>query len=235
MADRILIVEDETSLRETIAYTLKREEFEVLGVGDGAAALQAARNFRPDLMLLDVMLPIMDGFEVVRILRREMSVPILMLTARDSEIDRVLGLEIGADDYITKPFAMRELVARIKATLRRVQYERQIRKQEKTLPESGVLNSNNLQINLVKGQVFLNQMPIALKPQAFDLLAFLVQNSGRVFSRKALLDRVWGWDYSGGMRTVDVHIRWLREKIERDPGNPERIITVRGKGYRFDG
>jgi DNA-binding response OmpR family regulator len=231
----VLIVEDDTSLRETLVYNLKAQQFTVEAVGDGLAALETARRLRPDLILLDLMLPKLDGIEVCRILRQEMNIPIIMLTARDDEIDRVIGLEIGADDYITKPFSMRELIARVKAHLRR---ERLIREevnshQEVALGE--VLTFGNLTINLIRREVLLDNIPIAFKPKEFDLLLFLVQHRRQALSREFLLERVWGWEFSGGTRTVDVHVHWLREKIESEPSNPSRIVTVRGSGYSFEG
>jgi len=231
----ILIVEDETSLREALAYNLTRQEYIVEAVGDGPSALEAARRLHPDLMLLDLMLPGLDGFEVCRILRQEMNIPILILTARDDEIDRVIGLEIGADDYITKPFSMRELMARVKAHLRR---ERLIREEvgaEQNATSKNVLYFENLALDLTRREVLLDEKPLALKPKEFDLLLFLAQHRGQALSRDFLLERVWRWEFSGGTRTVDVHIHWLREKIEVDPSQPTRIITVRGSGYRFEG
>jgi DNA-binding response OmpR family regulator len=231
----ILIVEDEISLREALAYNLTRQEYTVEAVGDGLSALEAARRLHPDLMLLDLMLPGLDGFEVCRVLRQEMNIPILILTARDDEIDRVIGLEIGADDYITKPFSMRELMARVKAHLRR---ERLIREEVSVVQETtpkNVLHFDNLALDLTRREVLLDEKPLALKPQEYDLLLFLAQHRGQALSRDFLLERVWGWEFSGGTRTVDVHVHWLREKIEADPGQPTRIVTVRGSGYRFEG
>ena len=231
----ILVVEDDTSLRETLAYNLTRQEYSVQAVGDGLTALEVARKIHPDLVLLDLMLPGMDGFEVCRILRQEMNIPILILTARDDEIDRVIGLEIGADDYITKPFSMRELMARVKAHLRR---DRLIRQEVSTLQEiasQDVLTYDNLAINLTRREVLLDGTPLALKPKEFDLLLFLAQHPRQALSRQFLLERVWGWEFSGGTRTVDVHVHWLRERIEADPSKPCRIVTVRGSGYRFEG
>jgi DNA-binding response OmpR family regulator len=232
---KILVVEDDTSLRETLSYNLKREEYTVLAVGDGKLALETARKNHPDLVVLDLMLPGMDGFEVCRILRQEMNIPILILTARDDEIDRVIGLEIGADDYITKPFSMRELMARIKAHLRRERLIRQEVDQAQAAPTADILAFNNLTINLVRREALLGDSPLVLKPKEFDLLLFLAQHHRQALSRQFLLERVWGWDFAGGTRTVDVHIHWLRAKIEPDPANPIRIVTVRGSGYRFEG
>jgi DNA-binding response OmpR family regulator len=231
----VLIVEDDTSLRETLVYNLKAQQFTVDAVGDGLAALETARRLHPDLILLDLMLPKLDGIEVCRILRQEMNIPIIMLTARDDEIDRVIGLEIGADDYITKPFSMRELIARVKAHLRRERLIREEVSSQQEVASGEVLTFGNLTLNLVRREVLLENVPIALKPKEFDLLLFLVQHRRQALSRQFLLERVWGWEFSGGTRTVDVHVHWLREKIEADPSNPSRIVTVRGSGYSFEG
>ena len=235
MPETILIVEDEPALRDTLSYNLKKEGFTVEAVGDGRAALESARTLKPDLIILDIMLPGLDGFEVARILRKEMTTPILMLTARDDEIDRVVGLEMGADDYLTKPFSMRELMARVKAQLRRAR----IMQEElvKTTPEKKheKLTFDNLVINLTRQEVILNDEPLPVKPQEYQLLLFFAEHKGQMLSREFILERVWGWDFIGDSRTVDVHVRWLRQKIEEDPGTPVRIITVRGGGYRFEG
>ncbi|MGC9346912.1 MAG: response regulator [Anaerolineae bacterium] len=235
MSERILVVEDDLVLRETLEYRLSGEGYEVSIAGDGYQALDAAQQDRPDLILLDVMLPGIDGLEVCRILRQEMTMPILMLTARTDEVDRVVGLEIGADDYITKPFSMRELLARIKAQLRRVRILTE--EIDAGLPPvaSEPLRFDDLVIDLNRCEVSLRDEVLQLKPKEFELLASLARRKGQVLSRDQLLKAVWGWEQSGQSRTVDVHIRWLREKIEEDPGNPRRIITVRGMGYRFDG
>ncbi len=237
MAETILVVEDEVSLQETLAYNLKRQGYEVETAGDGSAALEIARRLKPDLILLDVMLPGMDGFELCHILRQEMNTPVLMLTARDEEIDRVVGLEVGADDYLTKPFSMRELMARVKAMLRRV---RLLRDEFQTTPQpvpsaQSVLAFGNLELDLPRREVRLEGRPLPLKPKEFDLLLYLAQHPGQMLSREHILNRVWGWEYTGDSRTVDVHVRWLREKIEPDPAAPKRIVTVRGGGYRFEG
>jgi DNA-binding response OmpR family regulator len=231
----VLVVEDDTSLRETLVYNLKAQQFTVDAVGDGLAALETARRLHPDLILLDLMLPKLDGIEVCRILRQEMNIPIIMLTARDDEIDRVIGLEIGADDYITKPFSMRELMARVKAHLRRERLIREEVNSQQEVASGEVLTFDNLALNLIRREVLLDNVPIALKPKEFDLLLFLVQHRRQALSRQFLLERVWGWEFSGGTRTVDVHVHWLREKIEADPSNPSRIVTVRGSGYSFEG
>lgn len=238
MSEIILVVEDEISLQETLVYNLKKQGYEVESVGDGNAAIEAARRLHPDLLILDIMLPGMDGFEVCRVLRREMNTPILMLTARDDEIDRVVGLEVGADDYLTKPFSMRELLARVKALLRRVRLIRQeinnvSTPSTETKPQ--VLTFGNLSIDLTRHELLVDGQLVALKPKEYDLLVFLAEHRGQVLSREFILERVWGWDYFGDSRTVDVHMRWLREKIEPCPDKPSRIITVRGAGYRFEG
>jgi DNA-binding response OmpR family regulator len=235
MSETILIVEDEPALRDTLAYTLKKNGFNVEAVGDGRAALASARSLNPDLILLDLMLPELDGFEVARILRKEMSVPIIMLTARDDEIDRVVGLEVGADDYLTKPFSMRELLARVKAQLRRTRLIREELGKREQASSQTALTFGALVINLTRREVTLHGLPLALKPKEYDLLEFFARHKGQMLSREFILERVWGWDFIGDSRTVDVHVRWLRQKIEDDPGNPKRIITVRGGGYRFEG
>lgn len=239
MPETILIVEDEPSLQETLAYNLEKQGYTVESVGDGRTALETARRLRPDLIVLDIMLPSLDGVEVCKTLRREdFQFPIIMLTARDDEIDRVVGLEIGADDYLTKPFSMRELIARVKAQLRRTQVIREELERIKVdVPPSKqeVLSFDNLSINITRREVMLNDTPLALKPQEYDLLLFFAEHKGHMLSREFVLERVWGWDYVGDSRTVDVHVRWLRQKIEPDPANPTRIVTVRGGGYRFEG
>lgn len=234
MAEKILIVEDEPALQETLSYNLARQGYSVEVAGDGITAIDLARRIHPDLLVLDIMLPGLDGFEVCRILRQEMNVPIIMLTARDDEIDRVVGLEVGADDYITKPFSMREFLARVKAHLRRVRMIREEMDTEVSLPNE-VLHFGNLTLDLSRREVLLEGNSLPVKPKEFDLLLFLVRNRGQVLSRDLILERVWGWEFSGGSRTVDVHIRWLREKIETSPAEPHRIVTVRGAGYRFEG
>lgn len=238
MPESILIVEDEPALRDTLSYNLKKDGFTVEAVGDGRSAIESARRLKPDLIVLDLMLPEVDGFEVCRILRKEMITPILMLTARDDEIDRVVGLEVGADDYLTKPFSMRELMARVKAQLRRSRLLRE------ELGKSNVdasqkpqekLTFNTLVVNMTRREVTLAGEPLALKPQEYELLLFFAQHKGQMLSREFILERVWGWDFIGDSRTVDVHVRWLRQKIEEDASDPKRIVTVRGGGYRFEG
>lgn len=228
---KVLVVDDERVLLDTLRYNLVKAGHDVHTAADGVAALELARRNPPDIVILDVMLPKMDGFEVCRTLRNESQVPILMLTARDEELDKLLGLELGADDYLTKPFSMRELLARVKAMLRR---------SEMTTPTDGErlqkpLREANLEVDMISHQATVSGVPLRLKPKEFDLLAFLMRNRGRAFSRDQLLEQVWGYEYAGDTRTVDVHVRWLREKVESDPSRPEMIETVRGVGYRFKG
>jgi DNA-binding response OmpR family regulator len=232
---KILIVEDDLTLLETLEYNLAAEGYQIITAADGLTALEMAREEQPDVILLDLMLPRLDGFEVCRILRREMNVPILMLTARVDEVDRVVGLEVGADDYLTKPFSMRELIARVKALLRRVRLIREELAETKDQGRPEQLTFDDLVIDLERREVLVRGEPVRLKPQEYELLLFLVRHPGMALSRDLILERVWGWDYGGGSRTVDVHVRWLREKIEADPANPERIVTVRGVGYCFEG
>ncbi|HMZ07025.1 MAG TPA: response regulator transcription factor [Anaerolineales bacterium] len=235
MPEKILIVEDEIALQETLAYNLKKEGYQVETVDNGRAALENARKMKPDLIVLDIMLPEMDGFEVARILRKEISTAILMLTARDDEIDRVVGLEVGADDYLTKPFSMRELIARIKAQLRRTRLLREELGKTIDEPPHEALTFGNLVIDLTRREVRLDETPIQLKPKEYELLLFLAEHRRQMLSREFILERVWGWDYIGDSRTVDVHVRWLRQKIEVNSSEPTRIVTVRGGGYRFEG
>ena len=238
MPDKILVVDDEVSLQETLAYNLKKQGYIVEVTGDGDEVLGLAREMRPDLIILDIMLPGLDGLEICRILRREMATPVLMLTARDDEIDRVVGLEVGADDYMAKPFSMRELIARVKAMLRRVRMDRE--EANNAAGEGGkqkaeVLEFDDLRINITRREVTVNDEVIAFKPKEYELLTFFALHQGQVLTREFILERVWGWDFIGDSRTVDVHVRWLREKIEQDSANPKRIMTVRGAGYRFEG
>lgn len=238
MPEVILVVEDEVSLQETLAYNLKKQGYIVHTAATGGQALKSAREIKPDLILLDIMLPEMDGFEVCRTLRQEMNTPILMLTARDDEIDRVVGLEVGADDYLTKPFSMRELLARVKAMLRRVRLineDAAARSAQDTVLTGSTMIFGNLEINPVRREMLLDGKPLAVKPKEYELLNYLSIHRGKVLTRETILEKVWGWDFIGDSRTVDVHIRWLREKIEIDPAIPIRIVTVRGAGYRFEG
>lgn len=231
---RVLIVEDEASLARTIAYNLRRQGYQVETASDGERALELALANQPDLLVLDLMLPGMDGFEVCRQIRRTSAVPVLMLTARDDEIDRVVGLEIGADDYMTKPFSMRELIARVKAMLRRRELlQEEIR--HAGAPSRDSIEAGELALSRATRQVTLRGQSIRLKPREFDLLEFLMRNRERVYSAEQLLEHVWGHAYTSDTRTVPVHVRGIRRKIEDDPSNPTRIETVRGVGYRFVG
>ncbi len=233
MPELILIVEDEQILQETLAYNLRHQGYSIETASNGHDAIEKARIIKPDLIMLDIMLPGMDGFEVCRILRKEMNTPILMLTARDDEIDRVVGLEVGADDYLTKPFSMRELIARVKALLRRVRIMKEETPRE-TDPHK-VYKFEDLVIDETRKEATLNNEPLHLKPKEFDLLLFFAQHQSQALFREMILEKVWGWEYFGDSRTVDVHVRWLRERIEKDPAHPKRIITVRSTGYRFEG
>lgn len=238
MSEKILVVDDEISLQETLTYNLKKQGYEVFTTGEGTEALKLAREMEPDLIILDIMLPGLDGFEICRILRKEMTTPVLMLTARDDEIDRVVGLEVGADDYLAKPFSMRELIARVKALLRRVRLIRDEIKEDTEADQklkNEIFEFDNLIIDMTRREIKVNDEVVPFKPKEYDLLSFFAQHKGQVLSREIILERVWGWDFIGDSRTVDVHVRWLREKIEQNPAAPSRIITVRGAGYRFEG
>jgi DNA-binding response OmpR family regulator len=227
MARTILVVDDETTLRETLVDALELEGYRAIPARDGREALVRFRAEHPDLVLLDLMLPELSGVEVCRILRAESQVPIIMLTARDGEVDKVVGLELGADDYVTKPFSVRELTARIRAIFRR----------SEQLAAAGapppMVDLGRVQVDLAGHRVLRDGVAVPLKPKAFELLAFLVRNPGQVFTRDQLLERVWGYDYAGETRTVDVHVHWLRAELEADPANPELLQTVRGVGYVF--
>jgi DNA-binding response OmpR family regulator len=260
----ILVVDDEQTLRDMLEYNLRREGYRVLTAGDGAEALRLAFDERPDLLVLDIMLPGMSGFDVCRAVRRQLTVPILMLSAREEEIDKVLGLELGADDYLTKPFSLRELLARLRAMLRRaeiLQVQASANAPTMSAPPVRADNDDNASrtlsdhpshhapqaepappLVLVSGELTIDTSRrtvskhgrlVALKPKEFDLLAFLAAHPFQVFSREILLDRVWGYDFVGGGRTVDVHVRWLRSKLEPNPSVPEYIQTVYGVGYKF--
>ena len=233
----VLVVDDEQTLRDMLAYNLRREGYRVLTAADGAEAIPLAYAERPDLVILDVMLPGVSGFDVCRAIRRELTVPILMLSAREEEIDKVLGLELGADDYLTKPFGLRELLARVHALIRRTDMLRTAAPASPpaTAARSAgpLLVSGDLAIDVARRTVTRAGRQLALKPKEFDLLAFLARHAQQVFSREVLLDRVWGYDFVGGTRTVDVHVRWLRTKIEADPANPAVLETVYGVGYKF--
>jgi DNA-binding response OmpR family regulator len=236
MAEKVLVVDDELSLRDTLEYNLKKQGYQVETAADGNAALSKARESKPDVIILDIMLPGMDGFEVCRAIRKEMTTPILMLTARDDEIDRVVGLEVGADDYLTKPFSMRELIARVKALLRREKLIREEISISSASPNSVMTKTfGNLTLDPVRREVQIKGNVLELQPKEYELLVYLCEHVGQMLRREKILEEVWGWDYFGDSRTVDVHVRWLREKIEPDPEKPVRIITGRGTGYRFEG
>ncbi len=228
----VLVVEDEETIARAVAYSLEREGYTTFTAKDGAEGLALAKQHTPDLVILDLMLPKIDGLEVCRTLRRETSLPILMLTAKAEEVDKIVGLELGADDYMTKPFSMRELMARVKALLRRVEMDRRA---AKVSPGAEPLRSNGLSLDPSTRQVKVQEKSVALRPKEFDLLAFLMRNKAIVFTRDSLLEQVWGYEYAGDSRTVDVHMRWLREKIEESPSEPKRLLTVRGVGYKFEG
>ncbi len=228
---RVLVVDDEPVLVDTIRYNLRRDGYEVHVAADGPEALRIAQASTPDLIVLDLMLPGLDGLEVCRELRRESTVPILMLTAKDDEVDKIVGLEVGADDYMTKPFSMRELLARVRAMLRRSRMQQLAATPDSAQP----VRSADLEADPLQRRVVLRGAVIQLKPKEFDLLVYLMQHRGRVLTRDQLLEKVWGYAFGGDTRTVDVHIRWLREKVEEDPGTPKRLETIRGVGYRFVG
>lgn len=225
---RIMLVDDEPLITDSLSYSLRREGFEVKAVGDGAIALQEILAFQPELVVLDIMLPGMSGLEICRRLRAQSAIPVIMLTARGEEIDRVLGLEVGADDYLPKPFSFRELLARIRSILRRIELDRQV-----SQTQSIVLG--NLTLDPVARRVYKGDQELQLSTREFDLLSILMKNAGRALSREELLSEVWGSDWIGDQRTLDVHVRWLRLKIEEDPASPRFIQTVRGHGYRFAG
>jgi DNA-binding response OmpR family regulator len=224
VAKTILVVEDEPTLRETLAEALESDGYRVATAADGAAALALFRADAPDLVLLDLMLPEVSGIEVTRIIRAESAVPIVMLTARAAEVDKVVGLELGADDYVTKPFSLRELSARIRAILRRGDAFA-----GGQLPPAADLGP--VQVDVAGHRILRAGVEVPVKPKVFDLLAFLLRHPGQVVTRDQLLEQVWGYDYAGETRTVDVHVHWLRAAIEPDPGSPSIVQTVRGVGY----
>ncbi len=223
MARTILVVDDEPTLRETLAEALDADGFDVVTAADGRDALARFRERRPDLVVLDLMLPELSGIEVCRIIRQESGVPILMLTAKSSEVDKVVGLELGADDYVTKPFSLRELTARIRALLRRTD--------QPSAEGPAAVSLGDLTVDLAGHRLLRDGVQVPLKPKVFELLAFLLRHPGQVFSREQLLEQVWGYDYAGETRTVDVHVHWLRSAIEPDPASPTLVHTVRGVGY----
>jgi len=223
---KVLVVDDESAILQTLRFNLERSGYAVCTASDGRAAIATAAREQPDLILLDIMLPIVDGVEVCKEIRKHSAVPIIMLTAKDQEIDKVLALELGADDYVTKPFALYELLARIKARLRR-QLPMELQHKEERLVLGDIVLDPARHMLTVGGQA------VAVAPKEFALLQLLMENSGRVVTRQTLLDKIWGYDFEGEQQTVSVHVRWLREKIETDPRNPRHILTVRSRGYMF--
>lgn len=231
MGRKILIIEDEQPIVDILKFNLSKEGYDTLEAGDGAYGLELALSEEPDLVLLDVMLPLMDGFEVCRKIRERSAVPIIMLTAREEEVDKVLGLELGADDYMTKPFSMRELTARVKANLRRTAIDSSPKSEGS---ESTTITSGDLTINVERYEVSKKDTVIDITLREFELLKFLATQPDKIFTREKLLENVWGYEYYGDVRTVDVTVRRLREKIEDDPSIPKYIITKRGVGYYFN-
>ena len=233
MARTILVVDDEATLRETLVEALELERYRAIPAGDGREALAKFRTEHPDLVLLDLMLPELSGVEVCRILRAESAVPIVMLTARDSEVDKVVGLELGADDYVTKPFSLRELTARIRGIFRRAERMAAPSAQDQAIGTAAPppVSLGRVQVDIAGHRLLREGKPVPVKPKAFELLAFLLRNPGQVFTRDQLLEHVWGYDYAGETRTVDVHVHWLRVEVEEDPGVPALLQTVRGVGY----
>ncbi|MDQ6602153.1 MAG: response regulator transcription factor [Chloroflexota bacterium] len=233
----ILVVDDEMPFLESLRFSLERQGYHVLTASDGLSGLRIARAEKPDLIILDVMLPGMDGFKVCQALRRDSDVPVIMLTARDDETDKVVGLELGADDYVTKPFGLRELLARVRAVLRRRDglTDGAATDVDGVIPRTEGMTFGDLVVSPQERRVLLHGNEVPLRPREFDLLTYLVRNRGIALSRQQLLDNVWGIDYYGDPRTVDVHMRQLREKIEAEPATPTRLVTVRGHGYRFEG
>jgi DNA-binding response OmpR family regulator len=223
---KILIVDDESAILQTLRFNLERNGYAVATAGDGRTAIALAASERPDLIIMDIMLPVLDGIEACKEIRKASGVPIIMLTARDQEIDKVLALELGADDYVTKPFSLHEFLARVKARLRRQAGGDALSYGEAIAVGEVVLDPSRQSL-VVRGR------QVALAPKEFSLLHVLMENRGRVVTRQTLLDKVWGYDFEGEHQTISVHVRWLREKIEIDPNNPEHIVTVRSRGYMF--
>ena len=226
MAEKILLIEDEEPIAESVGYSLQNEGFEVITAGDGISGLAAARSSRPDLIILDLMLPKLSGLELCRTVRKESSVPIIILTAKTDEVDRIVGLELGADDYVTKPFSTRELIARIRAVLRRTEAGPRETKDDR-------IEAGEVVVDIARRRVTVNKKPVHLPLKQFELLRTLASHQNRVLTREQLLRTVWNTETSFDTGTLDVHIRWLREKIEEDPSKPKYIRTVRGVGYKF--
>jgi two-component system response regulator RegX3 len=229
-ATSVLVVEDEDSFVDALTVGLKREGFQVSVARDGAEAIAMFDDVRPDLVLLDVMLPKMSGIDVCRELRSRSTVPIIMVTAKGSEIDTVVGLEVGADDYVSKPYRLRELVARMRAVLRRRPADRPV----VNVPEDDIVTVGDVTVDHSRHEVTIRGEGVRLPLKEFELLALLLENAGRVLTRDTLIDRVWGSDYVGDTKTLDVHIKRLRAKVEDDPATPSRIVTIRGLGYKYD-
>ncbi len=223
---KILVVDDESAMLQTLRFNLERNGYAVATAGDGRTAVALAASERPDLIVLDIMLPVLDGIEACREIRKTSGVPIIMLTARDQEIDKVLALELGADDYVTKPFSLHEFLARVKARLRR-----QAAGEGATHDEA--ISVGELMLDPSRQSLVVRGRHVALAPKEFSLLHVLLDNRGRVVTRQTLLDKVWGYDFEGEHQTISVHVRWLREKIELDPNNPQLILTIRSRGYMF--
>jgi len=222
---KILLVDDEAAIVQSLRYNLEKNGYQVTAAGDGRSAVALAASEEPDLVILDIMLPLLDGIEACKEIRKTSSVPIIMLTAKDQEFDKVLALELGADDYVTKPFSLGEIIARVKARLRRQDVDNDQRDESITIGDIAIDRSR--QRLVVRGEV------VALAPKEFRLLHLLMENRGRIVTRQMLLEKVWGYDFEGEHQTISVHVRWLREKIEIDPNNPRHIITVRSRGYMF--
>jgi DNA-binding response OmpR family regulator len=222
---KILLVDDEAAIVQSLRYILERSGYTVTAAGDGRSAVSLAASEEPDLIILDIMLPLLDGIEACKEIRKTSSVPIIMLTAKDQEFDKVLALELGADDYVTKPFSLGEIIARVKARLRRSDVDQEQRDESITIGE--------ITIDRSRQRLVVRGAPVALAPKEFRLLHVLMENRGRIVTRQMLLEKVWGYDFEGEHQTISVHIRWLREKIEADPNNPRHIVTVRSRGYMF--
>jgi DNA-binding response OmpR family regulator len=231
MAKRILIIDDEPMILEAVSYNLKQEGYEVISANNGETGLQLAKTETVDLILLDLMLPGINGMDICRILRQSSEVPIIMVTAKEGEIDRVLGLELGADDYITKPFSMRELIARVRTVLKRMNSKSE--SGTEPLKPSQITVIDDIKIDWPGHEVTIKGQPVNLSSKEFELLRILANHPGQVLTREQLLNLIWGNDFYGDDRTVDVHIRWLREKLEDNPSEPKYILTVRGVGYKF--
>jgi DNA-binding response OmpR family regulator len=222
---KILLVDDEAAIVQSLRYNLERSGYSVTAAGDGRSAVALAASEEPDLVILDIMLPLLDGIEACKEIRKTSSVPIIMLTAKDQEFDKVLALELGADDYVTKPFSLGEIIARVKARLRRSEVDLEQRDESITI--------GDISIDRSRQRLVVRGATVALAPKEFRLLHLLMENRGRIVTRQMLLEKVWGYDFEGEHQTISVHVRWLREKIEVDPNNPRHIITVRSRGYMF--